>query len=978
MKQDLRESEEIEEEGAKREVPAYAEMLPEGLPILEEGLGESSEVELTSQARAVEVDRARRLMEKPLATAMLERASRLMRFIGHLLFAHVLFEKRSIESIRDADRRGTVVYVMKSESRLDYGYFNHAFLKHELPLAKISNGSGLRPWRRFWESLVRVVARKKWCPERDMEALVRHGHSALIFLEKARQSEEEAHQFSQPYLYRLIRAQQRQEEPIYVVPLLLVWEKRPDPRRASFLDDVFGTVQSPGFFRKFVHYFQTFWQSFLRFGQPMVQVSSAIDLKGFLKEYPHADSSDASELLRLRLEEFIRQERHVILGPTTQPKEAIQGEVLRCPEVVEAIKELAEREGVEEGRIRARAQELLEEISADPSLLMLKFFSATLSFVWYRIYEGFEVDEEGLERVRQAAKSSSIVLVPSHKSHIDYLVLSYLFYHYGLMCPHIAAGVNLSFWPMGPIFRRAGAFFIRRSFKGDDLYPVVFREYLIRLMEESYPVEFFIEGTRSRTGKLIKPKYGMLDMMVRAFASGRLESVKIVPISVGYEKIIEERSYRRELLGEEKEKESLKGLLKTPKFLTSKKGRLYVEFDEPIDLGEYFERFSIDRLEPQEEELDALTVRLAHRIIYDINQITTVSPAALVAAVLLNTPARGLEREQLLWEVGFLIHFLNQQEGKIRLSGALREALALREAAIEAVREAQGGSSSPTLSVDPKAGGNDREAQRVEGVMGSAVAEVIDKAMGIFEKEGQIETREEAGALFYALSEEHRPELAYYRNTMIQHFVPEGLLATAILRFDADEIDLVALREETRFLSRLFKYEWIYEERAEFENVFLRTLAYFEASGWVAMQGDDGEARRVELIGTGREISYFRRMILTFLEAYAIMVSLLPELQAGRVESRALVKQALEAGRRGYLRGQVLFYESISKPTFVNALKLLEDWGVVRRETEPGRRRETVYYAVGEGWAPEDGYRLQKRIDNFVYRDWELRNRIER
>lgn len=965
------------EQPKREEHPAFEELLPSDLPILEEGLGESSEVELSPAARALEIDRARRLVARPPATAMLERASRLMRFIGQLLFAHVLFEKRSIESIRDANKRGTVVYVMKSESRLDFSYFNHAFLKHDLPLAKISNGPGLRPFRRFFGALLRWIRRQPYQPERDMQALVRQGESAMIFLEKPRQNQEEAHEFSQPFLFRLIRTQKEVAEPIFVIPLLLVWEKRPDPKRASFLDDIFGTVQSPGFFRKFIHYFQTFWQSFLRFGQPMVQVSTAIDLQGFLREYPHADSSDSSELLRSRLEEFIRQERHVIVGPTTQPREAIHRQVLLRPELVDTIKLIAEKEGIDEEVVRIRARKQLEEISADPSLLMLKFFSATLSFVWYRIYEGFEVDEEGLERVRQAARSSSIVLVPSHKSHIDYLVLSYLFYHYGLMCPHIAAGVNLSFWPMGPIFRRAGAFFIRRSFKGDDLYPVVFREYLIRLMEESYPIEFFIEGTRSRTGKLIKPKYGMLEMMVRAFASGRLESVKLVPISVGYEKIIEERSYRRELLGEEKQRESLAGLLKTPKFLTSKKGRLYVEFDEPIDLEDYFQRYSIDRLEPDEEELNNLTVRLAHRLIYDINKITTVSPSAVTALVLLNTPARGLERDQLLHEVGFVLHFLRSSEQKVRISGALREALAARSHGIDVLRDAQN-NPSPTLYFDPTADRNDLEAQHVEALMGSAVGEVVDRALAIFEKEGQVQIREEGGSTFYALEEDHRLELAYYRNTMIQHFVPQGLLATAILSFDEKDIDLEALRKETRFLSRLFKYEWIYEERAEFDNVFSRTLQTFQDSNWVEFQTNEHGETRVSIVGEGLELSYFRRIVLTFLEAYAIVVSLLPQLQEGRIESRDFVRRAIEAGHKGYLRGQVLFYESISKPTFVNALKLLEDWEALSRESEPGRVRETIFYAAAPGWAPEDAYRLQKRIDNFVYRDWDLRNRIHR
>ncbi len=955
-------------------MPAYEQMLPEDLPVLEEELSEATEDKKKRPGKGASADLARRLVERPLASAMVERLGRLFRFLANLLFAHVLFEQRSINDIRAADKRGTVVYAMESRSRLDYLYFNYAFLKHDLPLARIANDVSLRPVRRLWNWFRRLFQRRPVPPTRQMEALVRHQESAFIFLERPRHDAEEALAYSQPYLYRLIQLQRRQEEPIFVMPLLLVWAKRPDPRRASFLDDLFGTAQSPGFFRKVIHYVQTFWQSFLRVGQPMVQVSSAINLQDFLREYPNADSSDASELLRSRLEDFIGRERRVILGPTTLPREAIHGEVMKRPELTQKIREVADEEEVDEELIRQRARDCLDEISADPKPLALKVFSAVLSFVWYRIYDGFEVDEEGLEEVREAARSSSIVLVPSHKSHIDYLVLSYVFYHYGMMAPHIAAGVNLSFWPLGPLFRRAGAFFIRRSFRGEDLYPVVFREYLIRLMEESYPIEFFIEGTRSRTGKLIKPKYGMLDMMVRAFAEGRLDSVKIVPISVGYEKIIEERSYRREMLGEEKQQESLAGLLRTPKFLTSKKGRLYVEFDDPIDLEEYFARFSIDRLEPDDEELDALTVRLAHRIIYDINQITTVSPTALAATVLLNNPERGLDRGRLLREVGFLLHFLTQPGRKRRLSGAIREALSAHRPAIDAILDSQGGDPPVSLRF-----GDDDEAdeeRHLETTMGTAVANVIDRALAIFEQEDQVHIREEGGDTFYSLEESHRLELSYYRNTIVQHFVPEGLLATALLRFDEDPVDFKEVMEETRFLSRLFKYEWIYEERAEFENVFRRTLSYFSASEWVSVDDDDQGRQMISVAQPCRELNFFRRLVLTFLEAYAIIAAMLDELHEGRMERDKFVELAIKRGRKSFLRGDVIFSESISKPTFINALRLLEDWGAVKQERDTGRMRETAYYSVGEEWSAEKYWNLQKRLDALVYRDWELRNRI--
>ncbi|MFU8803084.1 MAG: 1-acyl-sn-glycerol-3-phosphate acyltransferase [Bradymonadaceae bacterium] len=923
----------------------YDSMLPEGLPVLEEeGLAEASEVETTTGLKRRQ-ELADSLMAKPPPSAMLTRMRRILRFISNLLFAHVLFEQRSIDNIRDASERGDVVYVMQTRSLLDYLYFNYAFLKHDLPIARFANSMNMRFVRGFFYWLGGFFRRRrKEKPEAQMEALVHQGESAFIFLRKPRQEPEEAIEFSQKYIYRLVRAQKSSPRPIYVIPLLLIWEKRPEPRRPSFLDDIFGTVQSPGFFRKFVHYFQTGWQSFLRFGQPLVQVSSSINVQEFLREYPNTGSSEASELLRERLDDHINQERQVILGPTGVPKEQIFRELMVRPELVDKIREVAKNEGATEEEVRKRARKQFEEIAAEPSLLMLKIFNSVLSLVWYRIYDGFEVDEEGIEEVRVAARSSSLVLIPSHKSHIDYLVISYIFYQYGLMPPHIAAGANLSFWPMGWIFRRAGAFFLRRSFKGDELYPVMFREYLIRLMEESHPIEFFIEGTRSRTGKLIKPRYGMLDMMIRAYAHGRVESVKIVPISVGYEKIIEERSFRQELLGEEKEKESLAGLLKTPKFLTSKYGRLYVEFDKPIDLGEYMEKYEIPRLRPDDKDLDELTVRLAHRIIYDINRVTTVSPTALAATVLLNNPVRGTDRERFLKEVGFVLRFLTDPTREARLSATLRDALHPSEIALA-------------------------DEVPVDRIIGEAVSEVMDRALAIFEANKQVRVTRDEDEIFYGMEDDARLELSFYRNTLVHHFVPEGLLATAALSFQAPTIDLDEVMAETLFLSRLFKHEWIYEERAEFENVFARTLDYFEDTGLVEVEfAEEGGCILVK--DNPVELEYFRRMVLTFVEAYAIVASFLDELENAPWEEGDLLKEALKRGRADYLRGKILFYESISKPTFKNALRLFTDWGVLIKTSEPGRKRDTISYQLSDAWKESGRFEeLQGKLQSFVYQD---------
>src|SRR5207244_5515889 len=180
-----------------------------------------------------------------------------------------------------------------------------------------------------------------------------------------------------------------------------------------------------------------------------------------------------------------------------------------------------------------------------------------------------------LDRVADRIREHSVVLVPCHRSHFDYLILSYIFHSEFLSPPHIAAGINLSFFPLGMLFRGAGAFFIRRSFGDNEIYKAVFREYLTYLIRDGYTQEFFIEGGRSRTGKILTPKLGMLSAIVNSFVGGVRRDLYLVPISIHYGRIPEEEAYRREVSGEQKEPESLGTLIRARSVLKLHHGTVY-------------------------------------------------------------------------------------------------------------------------------------------------------------------------------------------------------------------------------------------------------------------------------------------------------------------------------------------------------------------------------------------------------------------
>ncbi|MBU1240352.1 glycerol-3-phosphate acyltransferase, partial [Myxococcota bacterium] len=249
---------------------------------------------------------------------------------------------------------------------------------------------------------------------------------------------------------------------------------------------------------------------------------------------------------------------------------------------------------------------------------------------WYRIFRGFELDDEGFERMREAQNSGPLLLLPCHRSHIDYLILSWLMDRYHLPIPHIAAGQNLSFFPMGPIFRRGGAFFIKRSFKGNKLYKTVLLEYLARLFNEGINVEFFPEGTRSRTGKAVYPKQGLLSMIAELLAQGKIPSPQIVPISIGYEKVIEENAYQQELKGVQKKSEDFLQVIKAGKVVLNRYGRVNIRVGTPFDMKSF-----MGSALPGTPEFASRIEELALTVISSIIENTLVTSSMLTAAALL-------------------------------------------------------------------------------------------------------------------------------------------------------------------------------------------------------------------------------------------------------------------------------------------------------------------------------------------------------
>ena len=370
----------------------------------------------------------------------------------------------------------------------------------------------------------------------------------------------------------------------------------------------------------------------------------------------------AHKLARVARIHFAKQ-RAASVGPKLPIRQEMLNKLLTNPALAEAIQEEAKSKKIDQDKAKKNALSLLNEIAANFSYRMLRVTDFVLTWAWNRLYQGLKVTNA--DPVRELAENGhEIVYAPCHRSHMDYLLLSYVLYRQGLVPPHIAAGINLNFWPAGPIFRRLGAFFIRRSFKGNKLYTAVFREYLAELFIRGYAVEYFIEGGRSRTGRLLDPKTGMLMMTVQTLLRGDPRPITIVPVYIGYEHVLEVATYANELRGAKKEKESLWRTIKA--FLKLKKlGFGYVNFGDPIPLNQFLNqqipdwRDAIDPTGTQRPSwLTPTTNLLATQIMEHINSSAAINAMNLCCSILLAADQCTLTKVKLLENIDYLLKLL--------------------------------------------------------------------------------------------------------------------------------------------------------------------------------------------------------------------------------------------------------------------------------------------------------------------------------
>ncbi|MGB5349950.1 MAG: 1-acyl-sn-glycerol-3-phosphate acyltransferase [Polyangiales bacterium] len=822
----------------------------------------------------------------------------ILRWLYRRFFAHIRVDENWSRGVREAASQGVVVYVMRSLSFLDFLCLDFLLKKFGLPLVRFVNDLGLWILEPFGKGERRLSLRRQIPEAQALEQTVGDGYSALLFLRRPPKFGSQARrgrELEVDLIETLVAKQRTNPQPILLVPQTFVWSKQAGTASPSLLDLLFGPVQWPGRVRVFCQFLLNYRDAKLRSGEPF-------NLQHFLEKNPGLTDTEAADKIRYALLRRMERDRAVIIGPMKKTTARMQDELLRSPRVRTHIEQYALEKGISYAKAESIAHRQLRKLCAKQSLFVVDVMHRFLTWVWSKMYDGVVIDKEGVERVREAARDASLVLLPSHKSHIDYLVLSDMLYGNALMPPLIAAGENLSFWPIGVLLRRGGAFFIRRSFQDDSLYPQLVEAYMRKLIAEGFTLEFFLEGGRSRTGKALPPKYGLLSMVFDSASKLRGTKVKLVPISIGYERIIEERSFVHELSGGDKQSENVGDLIKSSSILRSKWGRLYVQFGEIIDFDEFTETLAkrgvggLPKAGATMAGQKRNAVRaLAHKVMYSINEVTVVTPAALVATALLSHQKRGMTRASLLSACQDLLATLDVMDARIAHQLRIGD---------ERIRE-----------------------------------DTIDEALHLFLDARLIVAHDTGPQPIYTIDSERRIALEYYQNTIIHFFVPRALIAAGLL-VDTDQwVDIARLNDRVQQLSRVFKHEFIYRTDATFDQIFEDALREMVEAGEIEVR--EGYAQATE--GAMRHrLERYAVMLQTFFESYLLALRGAEIVLDGPIPKKDWYKRTLALGQQMYLAGEIERRESLSKLKLETALKALEDYKLVQLNGDILERGEGV------------------------------------
>jgi len=671
-----------------------------------------------------------------------------------------------------------------------------------------------------------------------------------------------------------------------VVPIFILWRKHMRGEMRTLGEYLFGLSSNPNIIGKI-------WYLARKRKDSTIKALSVVRMSESREALEYDDAFDDSEAMRVakysrrRILVEASQEMRVVVGPRYASPISVKETLMRDPELLEVIRQVAAAEGVDVRKVKSRAYQNLTEIVSNYRFRFVEVMYVGLTWVFTKVFDGMEADEEELHKVRELMKTKAVVFASCHRSHMDYLVIPYLFFVHDMVTPYILAGINMAFWPVGYFLRLGGAFYVRRSFRGDALYSICLKKYVHFLLHSRYNIKFFIEGTRSRSGKMLAPAYGFLKMVMDASEHKVAEEIVIVPVSICYDEVPEQGAYQKELAGGTKVKESARELLKSRKLVKKNFGKVYVKFAPPLMLKEI-------TAEKERSGMDSklLLQKTAFQVCKGINDVTPITPKSLVSSVLLGADSAALSLEEILRHSSELLNFAHFAGSPSSVSG--------------------------------------------EEPFRRAVEQTIRRLL----KSNVVNTSDSVPRGYYC-EPRKRVLLNFYKNGAIHCLMSPAIALVAYFSTLKEEGVLAPDVFNEKMLSsagelrNILKFEFFFDPTPVFREAMVRNIAYLSGiPDWPSRLVPEVTQGLARGNGGQERLHIYARLLGDLLEGYTFALQTLrdPLLLAGPVDKKVFVQKLVKAAEALPSKTALTFPEAISVQNFSNSLLLFENLGLLKLE----------------------------------------------
>jgi len=566
------------------------------------------------------------------------------------------------------------------------------------------------------------------------------------------------------------------------------------------------------------------------------------------------------------------------------PRQLIR-ELAEHPKILEAVEKYPP-ERTWRGERRNSVNEYLKEIVATPSHRVVDGLRRSLRMLWYRIFNGLEI--QGLSTLKEQIEGKQVVYLPCHRSHLDYLLLSYVLDEHYLAIPHIIAGSNLNLTGVGKILKAGGAVFMRRVLKDNPLYATAFITYLHYLLDHKIPIEIFIEGGRSRTGKNLQPRIGLLSILIEYLMQNPEKDIMLVPVSFTYERIPEENSYINELNGKPKQEENLFELLNALKVLKKNFGKVYVSFAPAMSACQAMEKHLKDNSmnsppEPDTPEFKEMAFCLGMEVMEQINIYTRTSALPVVATALLSERHRGFHKNDLLTKSQFLVDVYQ----------------AVHPRAQDTLVESEGG---------------------LEGIIdfliqGGTVRRIDDPDEDIF-----------------YFNTKNKVRLNLYKNIFVHHFVIPSIIALSLTHGMKKREELL---DNILFFDNLLRHEFMFPRSFDFTEAVNTMLNFSLAHGLVIERNGD----LLPNAAKKQELNILANIVLPFLESFHVAIdSLTSKKVVFPIDSKKLVSIFRENHQKLLLLGKINSLEGNLTVSYQNIIRFFSEEKILNMQSAGDRK----------------------------------------